>query len=164
MIQEFDTDSVSAHMNATPEAVYALVSDITRTPEFSPEIVKSNWIKGSTGPVVGARFRAWNKVPKRPAWCNSPVVTIAEPGRTFAFERSEVGGGTVEWRYDIEPDGAGAKVTESYRVVKPLTRFGWFIISVVMNAQDRQGALRAGMAQTLERMRAVVEAPARAAS
>jgi len=36
MIQDLAHDSVSLHMRAGPEDVYALVADVTRTPEFSP--------------------------------------------------------------------------------------------------------------------------------
>jgi hypothetical protein len=46
-------------------------------------------------------------------------------------ERTEVGGGTIEWRYALEPDGTGTTVTESYAVVKPVNRLGWFIIDTL---------------------------------
>jgi ribosome-associated toxin RatA of RatAB toxin-antitoxin module len=44
MIQELDHDSVSLHMRADPDTIYALVADVTRTPEFSPEIVECKWL------------------------------------------------------------------------------------------------------------------------
>ena len=34
MIQQLDHDSVSLHMRAAPDIVYALISDVTRTPEM----------------------------------------------------------------------------------------------------------------------------------
>ena len=89
MIQQLDHDSVSLHMRAAPDIVYALISDVTRTPEFSPEIVDCRWIDGATGPVVGARFKGRNKMPNRPTFSNKPIVTAADPGRTFAFSRTE---------------------------------------------------------------------------
>jgi hypothetical protein len=157
MIQDFDHDSVSLHMRSRPEEVWAVVSDVTRTPEFSPEVVKCTWLGGATGPAVGARFKAWNKVPNRPAWPNKPVVTVADRGRAFAFARTEPFAGTVEWSYRLEPDGDGTLVTESYRVTKNLSPIGWFIIGVLFARRDRRSDLRAGMRQTLERVRAVVE-------
>ena len=95
MIQNLDHDSVSRHMHARPEDVYAIVSDVTRTPELSPEILECVWLDGATGPAVGARFRAQNKVPNRPAWHNKPIVTVVDPGREFAFARTEAFGGPV---------------------------------------------------------------------
>jgi ligand-binding SRPBCC domain-containing protein len=157
MIQELDHDQVSAHVDAPPEAVYAVVADVTRTPELSPEILECTWLDGATGPAVGARFKARNKVPNRPAWHNKPVVTVVDPGREFAFARTEPFGGTVEWRYRFEPDGDGTLVTESYEVTKPMGRVGWFIIGTLFARKDRRSDLRAGMEQTLGRLRAVVE-------
>jgi hypothetical protein len=160
-VQTLDRDSVSAYMEAPPEAVYALVADVTRMPEFSPEILRCTWLDGASGPAVGARFAARNKVPNRPAWTTKPVVTVVEPGRTFAFARTEKFAGTVEWTYRFEPEGSGTRVTESYEMTEPMSRIGWFIIGVLFARKDRRADLRAGMQQTLERMRAVAEpAPA----
>lgn len=159
MIQDLDHDQVTLHMAADPATIYALVADVTRTPEFSPEIVECRWLDGATGPTVGARFKARNKMPNRPAFSNKPVVTVAEPSRVFAFTRTEPFGGTVEWRYELEPDGVGGGTTvaESYTVTKPVARFGWFIIGTVFGRKDRRTDLRNGMEQTLQRIRAVVE-------
>mgnify|MGYP001024834374 FL=1 len=152
-----DHDSVTLWMRATPEQVYAVVADVTRTPEFSPEIIECNWLDGATGPAVGVRFKARNKVPNRPAWHNTPVITELEPGRRFGFERTEPFSGTVEWTYDFAPDGDGTLVTESYAVTKPLSPIGWFVIGVLFGRKDRRTDLRVGMQQTLQRVRDAVE-------
>ena len=159
MIQAFDHDSVSLHMQADADTIYALVADVTRTPEFSPEIIECRWLDGATGPAIGARFKARNKMatPKRPAFSNKPVVTVVDPGRTFAFARTEPFGGTVEWKYELTPSGGGTLVTESYTVTKPIGRIGWFIIGTLFGRKDRRADLRAGMTQTLERLRHVAE-------
>jgi len=154
-MQTLDRDEVSIHVDARPQDVYALVSDVTRTPEYSPEVVRCTWLDGATGPAVGARFEAVNKVPKRPAWKNRPVVTAAEPGRAFAFRRGDKIGGTIEWRYRMEPDGEGTRLTESYEVIEPVSRLGWFIMGTLYGRKDRRGELREGMRQTLERIAAV---------
>ena len=156
-MQTLDRDSVTAYMEAPPEVVYALVADVTRMPEFSPEILSCVWLDGATGPAVGARFAARNKVPNRPPWTNKPVITVVEPGRAFAFARTEKFAGTVEWTYRFAPEGAGTRVTESYEMTEPMTRIGWFIIGVLFARKDRRADLHAGMQQTLERMRAVAE-------
>jgi len=157
MIQDLDHDSVSLRMRARPADVYAIVSDVTRTPEYSPEVVECTWLDGATVAVVGARFRARNKMPNRPAFSNKPVVTTAEPGRRFSFARTEPFGGTVEWTYTFEGDGDGTLVTESYEVTKRIGRVGWFIIGALFGRRDRRSDLRAGMEQSLQRIRAVVE-------
>ena len=156
-MQTLDRDSVTAYMDASAEDVYALVADVTRMPEFSPEILRCTWLDGATGPAVGARFAARNKVEKRPPWTNKPVVTRVEPGRAFAFARTEKFAGTVEWTYRFEPEGSGTRVTESYEMTEPMSRVGWFIIGGLFGRKDRRADLRTGMEQTLERMRAVAE-------
>ena len=165
-MQTLDRDSAHLHMAAPADEIYDLVADVTRTTEFSPEILRCRWLDGATGPAVGARFAARNKVPHRPPWTNKPVVTAVERATRFSFARTERFAGTVEWTYTFQPDGDGTLVTESYEVTRPLSRFGWFIIGTVFGRHDRRADLRDGMQQTLERMRAVVEhAPApRAAS
>lgn len=160
MIQDFDTDTVTMRMQASPEAIYDIVADVTRTPEFSPEILECTWLDGATGPAVGARFKARNKVPNRPSWNNKPIVTQAEPGRVFSFARTEPFGGTVEWTYRFESDGDGTIVTETYAVTRKVSPIGWFIIGVLGGRKDRRSDLRAGKTQTLERIKAVVEASA----
>jgi hypothetical protein len=157
MKQKLTTDKASRYIEATPEALYALISDVTRTPEYSPEVVKCTWIKGATGPAVGARFKAINHAGRVPDWPNKPVITVTEPNRAFAFERTEVGGGTIEWRYEFEPQGTGTLVTESYTVLKNVNAFGWFIIGTLAGLKDRRTDLQNGMTTSLERIAAILE-------
>jgi hypothetical protein len=152
-MQTLDHDHASVHIDAPPAAVYALVADVTRTPEFSPEILACAWLDGAAGPAAGARFEAVNKVARGPAWRNRPVVIAAQPGREFAFSRTEKFAGTVVWRYRLEPDGAGTRLTESYDVTRPISWLGWFIIGRLYGCRDRRAELRAGMNQTLQRIR-----------
>jgi hypothetical protein len=157
MRQELTTDTVSRHIEASAADLYGIISDIARQPEMSPEIVSSTWIKGATGPAVGARFKAVNRAGRGPNWPNKPVVVSADPGREFAFARTEAFAGTVEWRYRFEPEGTGTRVTESYAVTKELTIIGWFIIDTLYGLKDRHTDLRVGMEQTLGRLAEISE-------
>lgn len=159
MRQELTTDSVERYIDALPDALYAIVADITRTPELSGEIVSCTWLDGATEPVVGARFKARNKAGRGPAWNNKPVMVTVEPGREIAWARTEPFGGTVEWRYRFAPEGTGTRVTESYTVTKPMGIVGWFIIGGLYGLKDRRSDLRAGMNDTLDRLTRIV-APA----
>jgi hypothetical protein len=157
MRQNLTTDQVSRVIDAAPQVIYDLISDVTRTPEYSPEVVKCTWIKGATGPAPGARFKATNHAGRVPDWPNKPIITIAEPGRVFAFERTEVGGGTIEWRYVLEARGTGTHVTESYTVLKQVNMLGWFIIDTLAGLKDRRGDLHNGMTESLDRIAKIVE-------
>jgi hypothetical protein len=162
-MQTLDHDSARIHIAAPADEIYRLVADVTRTPEFSPEILRCTWLDGATGPAVGARFAAVNKVPRRPSWVNKPVVTTVEPAKTFGFERTERLGGTVEWAYHFEPERDGTLVTETYQVTRPLPWVGWFMITYLFGRHDRRADLRQGMEQSLQRLRDVAEQSAAAA-
>jgi len=71
-------------VKARAAEVWAMVSDVTRMCEFSPENTGCEWIKGSTGPSVGARFRGTNANGKK-QWKSDATVVEAEPGKSFAF-------------------------------------------------------------------------------
>ncbi len=156
MRQELTTDSVDRYIDAPPEALYAVVADITRTPELSDEILSCTWLDGATKAVVGARFKARNKAGHGPAWGNRPVIVTVEPGREIAWSRTEPFAGTVEWRYRFVPEGTGTRVTESYTVTKPLTIVGWFVIGGLYGLKDRRTDLRNGMNDTLTRLSRIV--------
>ena len=157
MRQELTHDSVDRYIEASPEALYDVVSDVTRTPELSPEVAACEWLDGATGPAVGVRFRARNHVGRGPDWHNEPVITVADRGREFAFSRTETGAGTIRWRYVFTPEGGGTRVTESYEVTRPVRLLGWFIITTLYGAKDRRGTLRRGMTETLDRLAALTE-------
>jgi Polyketide cyclase / dehydrase and lipid transport len=157
-MQTLDRDEVSAVVAAPPAEVYSVVADVTRMPDLSPEVVSCRWLDGVAGPVVGARFEAVNESAAGKRWKNRPVVTVAEPGREFAFSRTEPLAGTIAWRYRFEPVGAGTRVVESYEVERPVTRLGWFVIERVFRGGNRREALRCGMRATLDRLKATAEA------
>lgn len=161
MRQELTSDTVSRYIEASCEALYDVVADVTRTPQLSPEVVACEWLDGATGPAVGGRFRARNHAGRGPDWNNEPVVTVADRGREFAFSRTERGAGTLVWRYRFTPEGAGTRVTESYEVTSPVALFGWFVIGVLYGNKDRRSDLRRGMTTTLERLAQITESAVR---
>ena len=152
-------DAVSIDIAAPPERVYALVADVTRMGEWSPECFHCEWTKGATGPAVGARFKARNKGGRGPAWFNTPVVTVAEAGREFAFNRSGPGVGSYTWRYAMEPIASGTRLTESFEAEKPLGKAMTWITEKWTGSADRDADLHEGMTTTVARIKAAAENP-----
>ena len=148
-------DAVTVHMNASPEAVWALVSDITRTGEFSPETFEAEWLGGATGPAVGAQFRGHvNRNNKGLKYWTLCQVTSCDPGRAFAFEVLTGGKALNTWSYALAPAGDGTDVTESFRLTPTLPiRIYWFLLGWSRGKTNREG-----MRTTLNRIKAVVEA------
>jgi len=157
-MNELTHEEVVAHIDADPRLVYDLVSDVTRMPEWSPELVRCEWLGGATGPAVGARFHAVNKLDRGPAWTNKPTVIVADPGREFAVSRVEAVGGELIWRYRFEPSDGGTLLRESYEVVRQPS---WFlrrvILGVLYGTNDRAAEIRAGMRTTLDRLKRTAE-------
>lgn len=111
------TGQASIVIAAAPERVWALVSDVTRTGEWSPENVGGTWLDGATGPAVGARFRGTNRRAKR-SWSTTCEVLVADPDREFAFATGSAARAQTIWRYQLEPVSEGTRVTESFELVR----------------------------------------------
>ena len=154
--------SVTVNVDASPERVYALVSDVTRMGEWSPETYRCRWI-GTDRPVPGARFKGYNRR-GRARWSNTLMVVSAEPGREFSFRRAVLPCGVCDWRYSMEPDGEGTALTESYEVTKPDWRITNWFNGLLLGVADRDEDLRAGMRTTLERIKTAAAAQAHMAT
>ena len=137
--------------------MYELVADVSRMGEWSPECCACAWTGGATGPAVGARFKARNKGRRGPAWSNTPVVTVADPGREFAFNRKGPGIGSYTWRYVVEPTPVGTRLTESYEAERPLVKTVSWLTEKWTGSSDRDADLHEGMQITLTRIKAAGE-------
>ena len=135
---------VTIHINAPAPDVFALVSDVTRMGEWSPETTGCEWVDGATGPALGAKFRGTNKLWFY-KWSTTPTVTSFEPSRLFAFDA----GGTV-WTYSFTESNGGVSVTESFRVISRL--------DVVYTVAQRRNSLIKGMQKTLANLKQAAEA------
>lgn len=159
-IRRLTADEVTRHVAASPGTVYDLVADVTRTPQWSPEVVSCTWLDGATGPAVGTRFAARNRR-RWFAWTNHPVVDVADPGREFAFTRTEPGGGTIRWAYRLEAEGDGTRVHHSYEVRRPVPRGLHVALRLAFGVRDLAADLHANMEASIARLAAVAEAAQR---
>jgi uncharacterized protein YndB with AHSA1/START domain len=150
--------SVTVHMDAPPQRVWELVSDVTRIGSYSPETFEAEWTDGATGPAVGARFRGHVKRNGRgPTYWTSCVVTECVPGQSFAFGVGKPGKFLNTWTYRMtaSPDG-GTDVTESYALAQNVgTKLYWALLGWARGTTNENG-----MRTTLERIKAEVERPA----
>lgn len=148
-------ETVKRRINASPSALYDLISDVTRMGEWSPETVEARWLDDATDPVPGARFSGKNRLGAL-RWATKPTVLTAEHGVEFSFQVPGKGGPV--WTYELERDGDGTIVTESVvqseRSPAPLR-----LLQRLGGAADRGAHLRSGMTETLDRLAAVAERP-----
>jgi ligand-binding SRPBCC domain-containing protein len=148
---------VSLHMDAPPEQVWALVSDVTRIGEFSPETFEARWRRGSTGPEVGARFKGHVKRNGvGPTYWSACRVTACVPNELFEFVvevEGPVDAQVNRWGYRLEPDGDCTRVTEYYQLGSSLPMQAYWLVLGPFRGRTNSR----GMRSTLERMKAVVE-------
>jgi uncharacterized protein YndB with AHSA1/START domain len=148
------SDEVSLRIEAPPEAVYAIVTDVAQMGRLSPECTGGRWLDGAAGPAVGARFKGTNKRGFA-RWSTTNRVVEAEPGRAFSFETNESG---TRWTYRMEPDGTGTVVTESRAAFKDRPLLAKVFSTLLLGGiEGHDDELRDGMRQTLERLKAVAE-------
>lgn len=145
--------AVSTLIEASPETVWTLVTDVTRMGEWSPETHRAEWLGNATGPVVGARFRGHNRRPFLQRWSTRPRVRVCEPPSAFAFALGIGSHDFVMWRYDLERRPGGTLVTESFTVR------GWALYGL-LRPRRRERQLVDGMRTTLDRLRHAAEAAA----
>ncbi len=168
---KLDSTSVTYHrigleheilVQASAEAVYELVSDITRTGEWSPECVQAVWTYGEPG-VVGSRFVGSNyehnpDTGQEWRWDMTCEVLEADAARTFAWtvltEAWDLH--TSVWRYEIEDLEDSVLLRHRYRMKRPPK--GWQPI-LDRHSPERQLELVEARRQRLDRgMRATLQA------
>ena len=145
----------SVDIAATPEAVYALVSDVARMGEWSPENVGADWT-GGTPSTQGATFEGHNRIGER-EWSVPCRVTVAQPPECFEWvtRPDDPEGPYVRWTYRMTPHGSGGtRLSEVWDVLSlPPTLHS-------LNSDQlaaRADVVREGMTATLQAIKAAAE-------
>lgn len=142
--------SASLEIAAAPEVVWALVADITRMGEWSPECERAEWENGADGPAVGAHLHGWNRIGDF-AWDAEGIVVECEPGAVFAFQVPRDYEGATTWRFEFAAIGDGTRVTESFDA--PLLN----VEGSPSNFEGRHEMLCQGIAATLASIKSAAE-------
>ncbi|CAN5839017.1 hypothetical protein BH23ACT8_BH23ACT8_12880 [soil metagenome] len=113
--------TATVSIGADAATVYALVSDVTGYGRFSPENRTARWRNGASGPVVGAKFRSWNR---RGAfrWFTHCTIETVDHGRVFAFRVTfPPPMPATRWTYRLNPiddhEVIGADDGEAHQVI-----------------------------------------------
>jgi hypothetical protein len=135
--------------------IYALITDLPRMGEWSPENTGGKWLRGASGAAVGAKFKGENRHGSN-SWSTTVTITEAEPGKTFAFAVSAGLMSVAEWRYDLVSNGDSTTVTETWRDRRNLVikRLG----GVVTGIPDRAAFNKVSIDTTLAALKLAAEA------
>lgn len=144
----------SVLVDASPNAIWDVVSDVTRVGEWSGECRGCRWEAPAVQAKVGARFRGQNRRGAMRWTRVNQFFTVREPEELVW--RTMPGGlysDSVEWRITLTPEGEGTRVRESLEVIKLSKALEAYIRVVVPAHKDRTSDL----ADDLQRLKALVE-------
>ncbi len=138
-------------IDAPVSTVWALISDLRRMPEWSPQC---RWMK-PLGPLrQGTRTLNLNRR-NRLFWPTSSVVVEVVPEKKLAFR---VEANRTIWSYELEPSGEGTRVTESRHAENGVSAFSSLSQNALFGGSDRfERELLDGMNASLAKIKAAAE-------
>jgi len=138
-------------INAPVATVWALVSDLSRMPQWSPQCR----LMKSLGPLrQGTRTLNVNRR-KFLVWPTTSTITEVIPEKKLAFR---VNLNNTVWSYELEPTEAGTRVVESRHAengVKPISNMS--VNALMGGVPSFENELVDGMNATLARIKAAAE-------
>jgi uncharacterized membrane protein len=108
------TVEVEIHVDAPPDRVWVVVSDIGLMPTMSTELQRVEWLDEPG--AVGSRFVGYNKHPAIGEWSSPAQVIECEEPRVFAWAVGDPADPAATWRFTLEPDGAGTRLRQWMRM------------------------------------------------
>ena len=115
-----DAPTVAAeiYVEAPPERVWPLVSDIFLMARLSTELRQVEWLGGATSPALGHRFAGRNANPALGEWETVSTIVECDEPRRFAWAVGDTNHPGATWRFTLRPDGPGT-VLEQWAQMGP---------------------------------------------
>lgn len=135
---------------ASPEVVWALITDIRRHPEFAGPASITKVIEFEGPIAVGRQWTAHEKFGPQKFDARSEIIAV-EPGRALEWvsfppmkEENRGRGGRVTWGYLVEPTHEGTRLEHYMTVLEPKKGAGvlkamYWVLS--LPRKQRQGGL-----------------------
>jgi len=110
------TVAVQIYIEAPPERVWALVSDIYLMASLSAELQEVAWLDGVTGPAVGHRFVGRSANQFLGTWETVSTIVECDEPRSFVWAVGDRDDPSSTWRFTLRPDGAGTVLEQWARM------------------------------------------------
>lgn len=143
------TVSVTRDIPASQDKIWAMVTDLPRMGEWSPENRGGQWESPATGPTLGATFKGRNERGKR-SWGTKVIVNAFEPPTKFSFSLMVGRSNWCDWVYEITPTATGCTVIHSW--VDHRSAFAGFLGKLVSGVSDRASHNKVNMEATLDNL------------
>ena len=136
------TGSVDTVVDAPIDAVWNVVTDVTRVGEWSHECRRVEWLDGVIAASPGARFRGTNKAGPW-TWSRINEVLVADEPHTFVWRTIPTlrFPDSSEWRIELEVVDAGTRITQSFQVLRAPAVLAALYAILVPAHRDRTGGL-----------------------
>lgn len=147
-------------IDAPPEAVWQVVADPLRAPEFSDELQRVEWVDdGPTAP--GRRFRGFNAHASFGEWSVESHIIAYQPNHEFAWAVNDPDDPAAVWRFTLEPVDGGTRLTQWAQLGPGRSGLSYAIRKMPDKEQKivfvRLREWEAGMARGLAGIKAAVE-------
>ena len=103
-------------IDAAPDVVWALVTDIDIPARFSDEFQGATWVDPDVEPSIGSQFRGRNRNPGIGEWEVTCTVTEWESQATFAWTVGDLDAPVAVWQFTLTPDGTGTLLRQWARM------------------------------------------------
>jgi len=134
-------------VDAPPEAVWAVLADVTRVGEWSHECRGAEWLDGATAPAPGARFRGRNRVGALVRWARVCVIRAVDPPHELVWET--VGPPLMRdaslWRVRLDPVDGGTRICQEFRILSMAAWADRVVAATIPTHRDRTAALAADL-------------------
>jgi len=144
----------SIEIAASPAAVWDLVGDPLRMPDWSPQVQSTRLRKGYDRVEVGTQFTNLNALDEL-SWSTHGEVVRLAPQRELAFRIAE---NWVIWSFTLEPTATGTRLTERRDAPEGISDLAAQWTDEYVGGQENfTKIMRAGVRQTLEAIKAAAE-------
>lgn len=110
------TIEVEVRIDAPVSRVWPFVTDVVVPSHFSSEFQGAEWLDGSDGPGLGARFRGRNALEGVGEWETTSEIVECEECRSFAWAVGDPANASATWKMTLKPEGDGTLLTYSARL------------------------------------------------
>jgi uncharacterized protein YndB with AHSA1/START domain len=145
--------TASLDIAAPIEAVWDLLSDVTRVGEWSVECRSCEWLEGATGPTPGARFRGRNRRNATP-WTRTCEVLAVDPPRRLVWRTlpTRLLPDSTEWTVELTDGGDHTHLTESMRILHIPCGYERLFAVMLPQHRDRTADLEGDLRRIKERL------------
>ena len=151
------------YIEAPPERVWALVSDIYLMPRLSAELLEVEWLDGADEPAVGRRFRGRSTHPALGRWETVSTIVACDEPREFSWAVGDPGHPSATWQFSLRPDGPGTSLEQRAQLGPGRSGLNLAIDAMPENEQKivfvRMREFEAGITSNLAAIRELAEGP-----